>query len=216
MSEFAPERIARPSARHSPDSSKPIARSGLHTIVLLLSGTCSITTSALVGPSIFPCQRDKRITWIRILETMTRTCLSVCHRMWTSLNFCKAKSYQSLPSSQSPNSEPSPLPTIVLIVVQIYALSTVAFHRCRPRDRWKNIIMVLVLVLGIILNPPSIWNTNTIFKQAVVLVPQMMSFGLFSSVLVHYRTFMRETTRNYRCLETRNLITNHGNIMRSV
>jgi hypothetical protein len=52
----------------------------------------------------------------------------------TSLDSRGAKNYQLLPSRWYPNSEPTPPPTIVLIVVQMYALLTVDFHRFRPQE----------------------------------------------------------------------------------
>lgn len=164
---LALRKAKRKTKSHSSPSSRPITEMDVHPAVLFLSGTFSIATSIIVGPSLFPCQRDRRTMALDLLEQAI------------GIDLC------ALFSKSASRSPPISSPTIVLIVVQMYALSTVAFHQCRPRDRWRNAIVVAVVILGAMLNCPPTMGIVEILEHMAVNLPQLLSLGLLLSVIGH-------------------------------
>lgn len=65
---LALRKAKRKTKSHSSPSSRPITEMDVHPAVLFLSGTFSIATSIIVGPSLFPCQRDRRTMALDLLE----------------------------------------------------------------------------------------------------------------------------------------------------
>ncbi|KAI0151347.1 hypothetical protein BJ166DRAFT_535804 [Pestalotiopsis sp. NC0098] len=158
-------------------SSRPIAESEMHPVVVFLSGAFSIVTSILVGPSLFPCQPEKRTMVVNILTARAR------------VDLCTIAS----DSGSRPRLIPSP--TIVLIVVQIYTLSTIALHQCRPRDRWRHATMLAVVMLGTTINPPMYMNVAAILEHMAVNLPQLVSLGLLLSAIGH--SWMQKQERTW-------------------
>lgn len=175
-SDYPPQRLRTKTRIHSFASSRPIAEPEMHPIVLFLSGAFSIVTSILVGPSLFPCQPEKRTMVVNLLTARAR------------VDFC------TIVAESGSRSRLIHSPTIVLIVVQIYTLSTIALHQCRPRDRWRNTITFAVVMLGTTMNLPTHLNVATILEHMAVNLPQLVSLGLLLSVIGHSCTQKQQST----------------------